>query len=106
MVRKELCGRQSTSTAAFFSVDGRLLFSSRPDNNLPDESFESVIKAAVDNKVHDAVEDEEEVVDGHPADEPDGGIEVEPTLPTGNHVIHVEQLVLLDRKQSFCSNIC
>ena len=82
------------------------LLRAQGDKNLPDESLESIIEAAVNNKVHDAVEDEEEVVDGHPADEPDGGIEVDATLPTGDHVIHVEQLVLLDRKQSFCSNIC
>ena len=39
------------------------------------------------------------MVDGRGADEPDGGIEDDPTLPTRDHVINVEQLILVDRKQ-------
>ena len=60
--------------------------------SLPDEPFEVVVEAAVDNEVHDAVEDEEGVVDVGRADEPDGWHE---PIPARDHVVHVEQLVLV-----------
>ena len=35
----------------------------RESKMLPDEPLETVIEAAIDDKIHDAVEDEESVVD-------------------------------------------
>ena len=63
--------------------------------NWPDESLESVVEAAVDDEVHDAVEDEKQVVDGRGAEEPDGRHEVDAAR---DHVVHVEQLVQVEQQ--------
>ena len=64
-------------------------------DELEDDPLEALVEAAVDDKVHDAVEHEEEVVDGGHAHEPDGRPEV---VAAADDVVHVEELVEVEQE--------
>lgn len=66
-----------------------------PAHELEYDPLEALVEEAVDEEVHDAVEDEEEVVDGSHAHEPDGRPEV---VPAADHQVHLKQLVEVEQQ--------